>query len=108
VNILFVCNQNLYRSPTAEKVFSRSRKHKAKSAGLFCDPSEGTPLSAELLEWADIVFVMEDWQRGEVQKRFPELGFKKRIIELDIPDIFHFGDPQLVEMIKKRTRKWLS
>jgi len=35
------------------------------------------PLTAEQLGWADVVIVMEDKQREEIAKRFPEQYMKK-------------------------------
>ena len=56
-NVLFVCSQNKLRSPTAEQVFASWPNIEASSAGTNNDAEN--PLSAELIEWADIVFVME-------------------------------------------------
>ncbi len=54
--ILFICTQNLLRSPTAEKVFSEDSCVYARSAGL--NKEAAVLPNTELLEWADIVFVM--------------------------------------------------
>ena len=55
--ILFVCNANMYRSPTAEAMYKNDKRYSVKSAGVW----EGSKnlLTEELLEWADIVLVME-------------------------------------------------
>ena len=54
---LFLCSRNRLRSPTAEAVFAAWPGVETDSAGLA--PDADTRLSAEQLEWADIVFVME-------------------------------------------------
>jgi len=96
MNILFVCNQNKNRSKTAAEIFKD--KFNTKSAGLYADK----PISENELSWADLVFVMEDFQRTEISKRFPESYLKKQIISLDIPDIYHYNQPELVEVLKKK------
>ena len=96
MNILFVCNQNRNRSKTAAEIFKD--KFNTKSAGLYADK----PLSEDELSWADLVFVMEDFQRTEISKRFPESYLKKQIISLDIPDIYHYNQPELVEALKTK------
>ena len=46
MKLLFICSQNLHRSPTAEEVF-RGR-FETRSAGLYNE----APVTAEQLEWA--------------------------------------------------------
>jgi len=98
MKVLFVCNQNENRSKTAEKLFKS--RFQTKSAGLFND----NPVKASALEWADTVVVMEDHQRSEIAKRFPKQYMQKRILSLDIPDIYHYNQPELVEILKSKIR----
>ena len=95
MNILFVCNQGMNRSKTAAELY----KHKfhTRLAGLF-----NNLLTEKDLSWSDIVFVMEDFQRTEISQRFPELYMKKRILVLDIPDIYQYDQPELVEELDKK------
>lgn len=97
-NILFVCSQNRLRSPTAEQVFADWPGIETSSAGTNNDAEN--PLSAELIEWADIVFVMEKAHRGKVQTRYRSALRGKRVICLDIPDNYTFMDPALVALLK--------
>ena len=80
--ILFICNANLNRSPTAEKIFKD--RFETKSAGLYNE----SPLKEQQLKWADVVVVMEEDQRSEIAKRFPKQYMQKKILSLDIPDIW--------------------
>lgn len=91
MNVLFVCNQNLHRSKTAEEVFKG--KFSTKSAGLYNEK----PITEKQLSWADVVVVMEDSQRTELARRFPGQYMKKRILSLDIPDVYRYNQPELVE-----------
>lgn len=97
-NILFVCSQNRLRSPTAEQVFADWPGIETSSAGTNNDAEN--PLSAELIEWADTVFVMEKVHRSKVQTRYRSALRGKRVICLDIPDNYTFMDPALVALLK--------
>ncbi len=66
--LLFVCTRNKLRSPTVEQVFGGREGLDVASAGTNRDA--GTPLTAELVAWADIVFVMEKAQREKLQARY--------------------------------------
>lgn len=94
MKVLFVCNQN--RSKTAENLFKD--RFQTKSAGLYNE----TPLNKKTLSWADTVIVMEDKQRSEIAKRFPKRYMQKRILSLDIPDIYHFNQPELIKVLKSK------
>ncbi|MBT4824254.1 phosphotyrosine protein phosphatase [Candidatus Woesearchaeota archaeon] len=93
---LFVCNQNQNRSKTAEELFKN--RFKTKSAGLFNEK----PLNEKQISWADTVFVMENKQRTEIAKRFPKQYMQKRIISLNIPDVYHFNQPELQKILKTK------
>ena len=92
--VLFVCGQNRLRSPTAEQVFSNWPEIEVASAGI--DTDAANPVTAELLEWAQVIFVMERAHRRKLQKRFRPHIKSQRIICLDIPDHYKFMDPVLV------------
>ncbi len=99
MNVLFICNQNLNRSRTAEEIFKD--RFTTKSAGLYND----TPVSLRELSWADVVVVMEDAHRSEIAKRFPRIYMQKRIISLGIPDIHLYGDPDLKKILKSKVQE---
>ena len=99
MKVLFVCNQGINRSKTAEKLFKS--KYETKSAGLYNEK----PLTKRQLSWADVVVVMEDNQRSEIAKRFPKEYLQKRIISSDIPDIYHYGQPELLKILSDKVDK---
>lgn len=99
MKILFICNQNQNRSKTAEELFKD--KFQTKSAGLF----NSTPVKNSQLAWADLVVVMEDEQRSELARRFPEEYLKKQILSLDIPDVYQYNQPQLVKKLNSKMNK---
>ncbi len=104
-NVLFVCSQNKLRSPTAEQVFSDWPGVETASAGTNNDAEN--PLSSELVEWADIIFVMERTHRTKLQTRYRAAMKKARLICLDIPDDYQFMEPALVELLKVKVSRYL-
>ena len=96
MNVLFICNQNKHRSKTAEEIF-RTRFN-TRSAGLYNEE----PVSQDQLAWADVVVVMEDAQRTELAQRFPMMYLKKRIVSLDIPDIYSYKQPELIAALNSK------
>ncbi len=70
------------------------------SAGLAPDAEE--QCSVELVEWADIIFVMERAHRAKLQRRFRAQLKRARVICLDIPDDYAFMQPELVVLLEKR------
>jgi len=96
MKVLFICNQNQNRSKTAEELFRN--RYKTKSAGLF----NNRPVSKKQIEWADLIIVMDDNQRSEIAKRFPKLYIQKRILSLNIGDIYSYGDIRLIEELNKK------
>jgi predicted protein tyrosine phosphatase len=94
MKVLFVCNQNKYRSPVAERLFSD--RFETRSRGLF----GGNLISLEDVKWSDAIVVMEYEQRVELLKRFPAC-FEKRLLCLDIPDQF-VKENEIIEILKRK------
>ena len=65
--LLFVCSENRLRSPTAESIFSEYESIEAIGAGTNNDAA--TPVSGDLIEWADIILVMEKMHRNKTGER---------------------------------------
>ncbi len=68
-------------------------------------PDAETPLSSELIEWAEIIFAMETIHRRRIEQHFG--GAHKRIIVLGIPDKYSYMDPKLVELLLKKVAPFL-
>lgn len=105
MNLLFVCSENRLRSPTAEAVFSNYPGVAAIGAGTNADAE--TPVSGDLIEWADIVFVMEPSHRNKIRKKYDALLRGKRLVCLDIPDVYGYMQPELVRLLESRVSKYL-
>jgi len=68
---LFVCSQNRLRSPTAEQIFADWPGLSVSSAGTNHDAEN--PLTAEWVEWAETIFVMERAHLNKVRSKFRRL-----------------------------------
>ncbi|MBI3187080.1 MAG: phosphotyrosine protein phosphatase [Gammaproteobacteria bacterium] len=101
--LLFVCSENRLRSPTAERVFSEYNDIEAIGAGTNSDAS--TPVTGDLIEWADIILVMEKAHRNKISKKYKKLLGNKRLIVLDIPDNYEFMQPELIQLLKSKVSK---
>lgn len=99
MNVLFICNQKQNRSKTAEMLFKQ--KFATRSAGLY----NQKPVTDKEIAWADTVIVMEENQRSEIAKRFPRYYMQKRILSLDIPDIYRVQQPELIQVLKERMKE---
>lgn len=106
MQLLFVCSRNLMRSPTVETVFSTYAGVEALSAGT--SPDAETPLSLDLIEWADIIFVMEANHRRLINQRFAKAMRDKQLVVLEIPDVYAYMDPPLVALLKAKVTPYLK
>jgi predicted protein tyrosine phosphatase len=79
MNLLFICSKNKLRSPTGEEVFSEYDGTDAIGCGTNADAA--TPLSGDLIEWADIIFAMEKMHQRKIIKKFKKIlkGKKNRL-----------------------------
>jgi predicted protein tyrosine phosphatase len=103
--VLFVCSQNKLRSPTAESVFAEHPELEVASAGL--NHNAEIPLSLEMVEWADVIFVMEKTHRRRLSEKFRQHLKHQRVICLDIPDEYDYMDPELIRLLESKVRTHL-
>lgn len=104
-HVLFVCGKNRLRSPTAEQVFADWPGVSTASAGTGHDAD--CPVSAELLEWADLVLVMEASHRAKIAARFQPQLRGKRVAVLGIPDQYAYMAPGLVQLLLEKVPRHL-
>lgn len=104
--LLFVCSRNRLRSPTAEAVLNSVEGVNAISAGTNNDAD--TPLSGDLIIWADFIYVMETRHKKKIARKFSALLKDKTVKNLAIPDNYKFMDPDLVIKIKSGFPEYFS
>jgi predicted protein tyrosine phosphatase len=102
-NLLFICSKNQWRSPTAEKLFQDHTIHKARSAGT--SDRARVKVNQKLIDWADVIFVMEHKHKELLKQRFVFPG--KALIVLGIEDNYRYGDIVLVEILKTALSDYL-
>ncbi len=96
--VLFVCSRNLWRSPTAERLFDGVDGVQARSAGT--EPGARIRVTAGHLGWADVVFVMEKKHLRRLREKFSDAIAGKTVICLRIPDDYQFMQPELVSLLQ--------
>ena len=106
IRTLFICHFNRKRSATAERVFGKDPTLDVLSAGTSDEAL--VQVNQRMLEWADVVFVMDDDQCRELARMFPGHPAVDKIICLNISDDYHFLDPELITMLEERTAPHLN
>jgi predicted protein tyrosine phosphatase len=105
--LLFVCTANQHRSRTAEDLYRSDPRYEVQSAGThtYADNPEERQVTREMVEWADVILVMEERHRSALAERFSEC--RPRIVVLNIPDWYYRGDPRLVQILRRRLSECL-
>jgi len=67
-----------------------------------------TPLSGDLVEWADVVLVMERIHKKKVSKKYQPLLKNKRLLCLDVPDNYAYMQPELIRLLESKVHKLLA
>ena len=106
MRVLFICHQNRKRSATAERVFGKDPAHEVRSAGT--GPDALVRVNRRMLDWADIVFTMDDEQRRDLSRMFPGHPALDKLVCLEIRDQYDFLDPELVSLLRERTAAHLT
>ena len=102
--VLFVCTGNMDRSPTAEALLKGKSGFEVKSAGTWMYARRR--VSRDLVEWADLIFAMENHHRDVILSVCPEA--ENKIIVLDIPDMYRRDDPELIRILKTKLSGYLK
>ena len=105
-HILFICSENRFRSPTAEKLFSGHPGIEVASAGL--NPDAVNPLSTDMLKWTDLVFVMEESHRHKLTQEFGISLTSQQVVCLDIPDVFEYMNLVLIQLLQTKVSPFLA
>lgn len=104
--VLTICSAGVLRSPTAAQILSAAPYNfNTRSAGLT---EEYALIYADdiLLEWAEAIVCMEEYQVKEVLSRLEDLGLThKPVYCLDVPDQFPYRDPKLVELMEAKFKE---
>ena len=102
MNLLFVCSENRLRSATGEAIFSNYDGVNAIGAGTNSDAE--TPISGDLIEWADVIFAMEDSHKAKISNKFSPLLKDKKLVCLGIPDNYKYMQPELIKVLERKVK----
>ena len=64
-------------------------------------------MSADLIEWAEVIFAMESIHKRKLSQRFARLLRTRRVIVLGIPDNYEYMDNQLIASLKDAVTPYL-
>jgi protein-tyrosine phosphatase len=98
IKVLFVCSKNKWRSRTAETIFKNKAGLHVRSAGT--ERSAQIRLSQKLIEWAEVIFVMENKHKTRIQKTFRASLQDQELVVLDIPDVYPYMDEALIKILE--------
>lgn len=102
---LFICSRNRLWQPDGRSGVRRVARHRHRLRGLA--PDADVRLSAEQLDWADIVFVMERAHKARLSAQFGAHLKHRKIVCLDIPDRYAFMQPELVALLERKAGPFL-
>jgi predicted protein tyrosine phosphatase len=71
----------------------------AQSAGIMPDP-EGNPLTQELIDWADVIIVMERLHEVYIRARYRRVSGKIHVLK--IGDRYYRDEPELKLELEKK------
>lgn len=104
--VLCICSAGLLRSPTTAMVLNREYGHNTRACGTEVSYAL-IPITQGLVMWAD-EFVCMNNQQAAVIKSINETNPVKqdniddKIIVLNLPDEYGYGDEGLMRMIKNK------
>ncbi|MDR9614836.1 phosphotyrosine protein phosphatase [Providencia rettgeri] len=101
-----MCSKNQWRSPTAEQIWRNHESWVTRSAGT--SRNARCPVNADLIRWADVIFVMEQKHKNRLQADFSRLLEYKPLHILDIPDNYQYMNPELVQILQDTVPSYLS
>ena len=98
MKVLFICSQNMLRSPTAEALYRSDARLEVRSAGIRS--SAKRRISRADIEWANVIFVMDREQKQWIQEQFRDARLANIRI-LDIPDALVYMHPELQRLLRE-------
>lgn len=95
--LLFVCTLARMRSKTAAALCKI-----ADNETLYCGtaPDADIPVTKELLDWADVVVLMENCHRSKIRRKWS--GYSHKMLVWGIPDEYCYMDDTLCHIINRK------
>ena len=106
--VLTVCSAGMLRSPTIAWVLGQDPYgYNCRPAG-YVQEYALVKVDDVLLTWADEVVCADLEHLYYVKDRLKDLGLDKPLVNLNLPDIYEYRDPELVKLIKERYDAYLN
>jgi len=106
--VLTVCSAGMLRSPTIAWVLGQDPYgYNCRAAGYVHEYAL-VKVDDVLLSWADEVVCADLEHLYYVKDRLKDLGLDKTLVNLNLPDIYEYRDPELVKLIKERYNAYLN
>jgi predicted protein tyrosine phosphatase len=70
----------------------------------YLDFQESTPISKELVDWADVILCMEKNEHANYIKNTYGDEFRKKCYVLNIKDYYQFGSPELEAILEQKVK----
>ena len=98
--VLCICSAGLLRSPTTAVVLSQEPyNYNTRAAGIV-EEYALVPVDKVLIHWADEIVCVEPRIETLLRDEFDVND--KNIVTLDLPDMFEYRNPVLIELIKEQ------
>lgn len=103
--ILFVCSANKDRSKTADDYFSEKYPEIEFLSGgtnhKICNQLGTEPVTEEMVDWADVVIVMETKHRDLILNN-TEGNYASKIQVMNIRDVYKYGQKELINLLEEK------
>ena len=95
--VLFVCSGGMLRSATAAQWAAQALGWNTRNCGTM--DCALPPAHRNLIEWAEVIYCMEDRHLQNLLYRFP--WAKEKFVALGIPDVFEYRSPNLIRHLER-------
>ena len=105
--VLCVCSAGLLRSPTASHVLHGEFGYNTRAVGVDIGHAL-IPIDDVLINWADEIVVMDEYQKQQVIRIDPDLDeqiVSDKIIVLNVPDNYEYMNEKLQEIILRKYKQ---
>lgn len=87
-------------------MYRNSQQFNCRSAGTAA--SARVKVTLTLVQWADVIFVMEHKHKKQLTDQFQLARDEKEIIVLNVPDEYEYLNPDLIELIQGGVEDYFS
>ncbi|MEM6677472.1 MAG: phosphotyrosine protein phosphatase [Pseudomonadota bacterium] len=105
IRALFICGKARSRSPTAAQIFAEWPGVSTDFGGISRDADDA--LSLDQIDWADMIFVMEQRHITRLSERFGSALAGRQLVNLRVQDRFRYMEPDLITLLTERAGPYL-